>query len=118
MITSAATALKVLGVNPTYADYIAQPLEHHYVEAANDLQTTSNDNLRNYFLSAAVSRAQQARKDYLASEKEIITAELIHDDTHLKYVETYCNDTNSVSYTHLTLPTTLHECRSRWSPYR
>ena len=21
-----------------------------------------------------------------------------------------------VSYTHLTLPTTLHECRSRWSP--
>ena len=23
---------------------------------------------------------------------------------------------NAVSYTHLTLPTTLHECRSRWSP--
>ena len=23
----------------------------------------------------------------------------------------------SVSYTHLTLTTTLHECRSRWSPY-
>ena len=23
----------------------------------------------------------------------------------------------AVSYTHLTLPTTLHECRSRWSPY-
>ena len=22
----------------------------------------------------------------------------------------------AVSYTHLTLPTTLHECRSRWSP--
>ena len=27
-----------------------------------------------------------------------------------RYIET-------VSYTHLTLPTTLHECRSRWSPY-
>ena len=26
-------------------------------------------------------------------------------------------DLRSVSYTHLTLPTTLHECRSRWSPY-
>ena len=26
-------------------------------------------------------------------------------------------DTAAVSYTHLTLPTTLHECRSRWSPY-
>ena len=25
--------------------------------------------------------------------------------------------TMAVSYTHLTLPTTLHECRSRWSPY-
>ena len=24
--------------------------------------------------------------------------------------------THPVSYTHLTLPTTLHECRSRWSP--
>ena len=94
MITSAATALKVLGVNPTYAEYIAQPLEHHYIEAANDFQATGNDDLRDYFLSAAVSRAQQARKDYLASEKEIIAAELIHDDTYLRYVETYCNDTN------------------------
>ena len=26
-------------------------------------------------------------------------------------------DKETVSYTHLTLPTTLHECRSRWSPY-
>ena len=25
--------------------------------------------------------------------------------------------TGAVSYTHLTLPTTLHECRSRWSQY-
>ena len=25
---------------------------------------------------------------------------------------------SAVSYTHLTLPTTLHECRSRWAPYR
>ena len=27
------------------------------------------------------------------------------------------NSPRAVSYTHLTLPTTLHECRSRWSPY-
>ena len=27
------------------------------------------------------------------------------------------NASITVSYTHLTLPTTLHECRSRWSPY-
>ena len=28
-----------------------------------------------------------------------------------------CIMPQAVSYTHLTLPTTLHECRSRWSPY-
>ena len=27
------------------------------------------------------------------------------------------DEPTTVSYTHLTLPTTLHECRSRWSPY-
>ena len=26
-------------------------------------------------------------------------------------------DTGTVSYTHLTLPTIIPECRSRWSPY-
>ena len=49
---------------------------------------------------------------------------------HMPATESYCsqrkNDPNKlllgsdlypVSYTHLTLPTTLHECRSRWSPY-
>ena len=35
---------------------------------------------------------------------------------HAVVVDTFCK-TNAVSYTHLTLPTTLHECRSRWSPY-
>ena len=29
----------------------------------------------------------------------------------------YLVESKPVSYTHLTLPTTLHECRSRWSPY-
>ena len=27
------------------------------------------------------------------------------------------SDAESVSYTHLTLPTTVGPCRSRWSPY-
>ena len=31
--------------------------------------------------------------------------------------EAICMANSAVSYTHLTLPTTLHECRSRWSPY-
>ena len=32
----------------------------------------------------------------------------------MSMIDEYCK---AVSYTHLTLPTTLHECRSRWSPY-
>ena len=31
-------------------------------------------------------------------------------------VRSLADGQRSVSYTHLTLPTTLHECRSRWSP--
>ena len=27
------------------------------------------------------------------------------------------HDSDAVSYTHLTLPTILRSCRSRWSPY-
>ena len=38
-------------------------------------------------------------------------------DLKFKGEETTCQIGNPVSYTHLTLPTTLHECRSRWSPY-
>ena len=39
---------------------------------------------------------------------------LLHDP-HLKGVKSNIN--SAVSYTHLTLPTTLVRCRSRWSPY-
>ena len=35
----------------------------------------------------------------------------------LKEEPTLMDGSATVSYTHLTLPTTLHECRSRWSPY-
>ena len=40
-------------------------------------------------------------------------AELVNGKVN---VETHLGK-GTVSYTHLTLPTTLHECRSRWSPY-
>ena len=49
---------------------------------------------------------------------------IIHDETTLrtagtkKEIETSTlAQLKAVSYTHLTLPTTGHECRSRWSPY-
>ena len=36
---------------------------------------------------------------------------------HLYDLEQIWADINTVSYTHLTLPTILRSCRSRWSPY-
>ena len=32
-------------------------------------------------------------------------------------IEIFAGDVRAVSYTHLTLPTTIGMCRSRWSPY-
>ena len=37
------------------------------------------------------------------------------EDKDVQYL--YNADNNAVSYTHLTLPTILRSCRSRWSPY-
>ena len=34
-----------------------------------------------------------------------------------KLDQSFCNTVRAVSYTHLTLPTILRSCRSRWSPY-
>ena len=39
------------------------------------------------------------------------------DDPRAKVIETTKLDPKAVSYTHLTLPTILRSCRSRWSPY-
>ena len=36
---------------------------------------------------------------------------------NLGEMDTFLEKYNPVSYTHLTLPTSLAECRSRWSPY-
>ena len=53
---------------------------------------------------------------------------ILHNDVCLPYFLEYCNDdqrsrwfgglaSGAVSYTHLTLPTNVSMCRSRWSPY-
>ena len=46
---------------------------------------------------------------------KIFTTEL-PDSKPKKYLRIGGKLYGAVSYTHLTLPTTLHECRSRWSP--
>ena len=38
-------------------------------------------------------------------------------DERAKALFAHLKELGSVSYTHLTLPTTAHSCRSRWSPY-
>ena len=48
---------------------------------------------------------------------DIETYELLAKDTDTLNRMRGAYRVTAVSYTHLTLPTTLHECRSRWSPY-
>ena len=57
----------------------------------------------------AITRSAQKRG--AAPEPDWIQALAAIGTTHAWAI------TMPVSYTHLTLPTTLHECRSRWSPY-
>ena len=63
-----------------------------------------------------------------SKDKIIIHSDVtLLEDLHLKRIHFKENDTtaftykeahpDTVSYTHLTLPTTLSTCRSRWSPY-
>ena len=46
-----------------------------------------------------------------------LTETLFDDERNLIRIDMSEYMEKPVSYTHLTLPTTLHECRSRWSPY-
>ena len=43
----------------------------------------------------------------------VVEADGVHSSNHITFGES----SSSVSYTHLTLPTTVGPCRSRWSPY-
>ena len=64
----------------------------------------------------ARERAGQPPGDWEPSVSEN-SPEVIMMGRMLALLGDLVNVTISVSYTHLTLPTTLHECRSRWSPY-
>ena len=54
------------------------------------------------------------KQDHYAESIPLLEREI--EDFLLKHVVTQ-HDRASVSYTHLTLPTTCTPCRSRWSPY-
>ena len=54
-----------------------------------------------------VARGLQPVRDQLGRPMRILSGYRSHA----------LNRAVAVSYTHLTLPTTLHECRSRWSRY-
>ena len=50
--------------------------------------------------------------------KAVLRGKFIAIQAYLNKLETVqTNNLTPVSYTHLTLPTTLVKCRSRWSPY-
>ena len=48
---------------------------------------------------------------------QLIIDQVLESDTVIFASPVYWYSVSAVSYTHLTLPTTLSTCRSRWSPY-
>mgnify|MGYP001813455239 CR=1 FL=1 len=56
---------------------------------------------------------RKVRKVVVASNG-VVTSEDTEDETDL-FVMSFTNQVTPVSYTHLTLPTRCHRCRSRWS---
>ena len=54
----------------------------------------------------------KAESDSIGNQRMLINRFL---DNHPELSR--CQRSESVSYTHLTLPTTADTCRSRWSPY-
>ena len=50
--------------------------------------------------------------------KTVLRGKFIAIQVYLQKIETFqTNNLTPVSYTHLTLPTRIYPCRSRWSPY-
>ena len=68
---------------------------------------------------AVSSPEQQAAADFILAHTAPPTMEDVEwDAREHRGLGTVDEDgTESVSYTHLTLPTIAAECRSRWSPY-
>ena len=60
------------------------------------------------------SKAIEERKERPALQPDIVLPE---DPEKIDRILNGQDDLASVSYTHLTLPTIVRECRSRWSPY-
>ena len=82
-------------------------------------------------LEASLRYRQGQEKIYVSTEPPapvfVLTAEGNQDEVEAELIKKIIMNTitviayhkyKAVSYTHLTLPTTLHECRSRWSPYQ
>ena len=56
-------------------------------------------------------QTERSRNNFKIGPKASMPCEIIEGFAYLK------KSAASVSYTHLTLPTKLEWCRSRWSPY-
>ena len=67
-----------------------------------------------YFLEQTVRSAKEALAGFSG---EIIVVDNNSGDDSIEHLKKCFPDVIAVSYTHLTLPTRCHRCRSRWSPY-
>ena len=76
-------------------------------EAKTDTQPSGNDEY---------GKIYQKTQDFNYDAKKQ-TFEVRHVFQDISDFDKYGNKPGAVSYTHLTLPTIRHRCRSRWSPY-
>ena len=77
-------------------------------------------------LKEALDAVKEAARNYIAADAAATAAQETGEgideaeaaaDAAWSVLQAAQNNLEAVSYTHLTLPTILRSCRSRWSPY-
>ena len=93
-----------VGTRPEVPKYTAHYTEEMMATFLMPAGVTSRTSIEYKDEEKLLENAENADEVYI---NEVLPAKMVYN---LREIET-------VSYTHLTLPTTAYECRSRWSPY-
>ena len=98
---------------PIYASQTPESTMHDFVESWKSVRQESKHGYAKRVISAENKEEKSAEKD----EKKPTFINAKEAKEAAKLAKQQRVDIASVSYTHLTLPTILRSCRSRWSPY-
>ena len=91
-----------------YKVYTGETVEDALQKGLSDLNVEEND--------INIDVLEEGSKGFLGFMKKEAKVKLTIINPELKQLDSI-EDIQTVSYTHLTLPTILRSCRSRWSPY-